>query len=63
VTTNADQLMDIEQIKQLKARYFRLLDTKQWEAWGQVFTADCEVRFGELDSDRWIVGRERIVKS
>ncbi|GAB3930824.1 hypothetical protein GCM10029976_033490 [Kribbella albertanoniae] len=33
-------LNDIESIKQLKARYCRLLDTKQWAAWRQVFTDD-----------------------
>jgi hypothetical protein len=32
---------DIEAIKQLKARYFRLIDTKQWEQLRQVFTDDC----------------------
>ena len=26
-----DELGELERIKQLKARYFRLLDTKQWE--------------------------------
>lgn len=30
----------IEAIKQLKARYFRLLDTKQWAAWRMIFTND-----------------------
>ncbi|MET7278252.1 nuclear transport factor 2 family protein [Kribbella sp. NPDC005582] len=34
------QLNDLEAIKQLKARYCRLLDTKQWGAWRQVFTDD-----------------------
>ena len=33
-------LNDIESIKQLKAQYCRLLDTKQWDAWRQVFTDD-----------------------
>jgi ketosteroid isomerase-like protein len=33
-------LEEIEAIKQLKARYFRLLDTKQWDGWGDVFTED-----------------------
>ncbi|MFI5729823.1 nuclear transport factor 2 family protein [Kribbella sp. NPDC051587] len=33
-------LNDLEAIKQLKARYCRLLDTKQWGAWRQVFTDD-----------------------
>jgi hypothetical protein len=35
------KLWDIEQIKQLKARYFRLMDTKDWEAWKDLFTDDC----------------------
>ena len=33
------RLLDIEAIKQLKARYFRLMDQKRWDEWGQVFTA------------------------
>ena len=39
---NADTLAAIEEIKQLKARYFRLMDTKQWDEWAGVFTADLE---------------------
>ena len=35
-----DAQADIEAIKQLKARYFRLLDTKQWDAWAGLFSAD-----------------------
>lgn len=31
---------DIEAIKQLKARYCRLLDTKDWAAWRELFTDD-----------------------
>jgi uncharacterized protein (TIGR02246 family) len=31
---------DLEAIKQLKARYFRTLDTKDWESYRQVFTDD-----------------------
>ena len=37
---NASDLVEIEAIKQLKARYFRLLDTKRWDAWREVFTED-----------------------
>ena len=33
-------LDDIEAIKQLKARYFRTMDTKDWAAMRDVFTAD-----------------------
>jgi len=39
-------LVEIESIKQLKARYFRLLDTKDWDAWEQVFTDDARLRWG-----------------
>lgn len=34
---------EIEAIRQLKARYFRLLDTKQWHALQDLFTADLAI--------------------
>jgi 3-phenylpropionate/cinnamic acid dioxygenase small subunit len=34
-------LEDVEQIKELKARYFRFFDTKQWDRWRGLFTDDC----------------------
>jgi len=34
------ELAEIEQLKQLKARYCRLLDTKQWDSWRQLFADD-----------------------
>lgn len=34
------QLADIEEIKQLKAKYFRCIDTKQWDEWATVFSQD-----------------------
>jgi len=37
---DAATLAEIEAIKQLKARYFRLLDTKQWDAWREIFSDD-----------------------
>ncbi|MGE2720387.1 nuclear transport factor 2 family protein [Mycolicibacterium celeriflavum] len=37
--TEAD-LVEIEAIKQLKARYCRLLDTKDWAAWRSLFADD-----------------------
>lgn len=37
--TEAD-LVEIEAIKQLKARYCRLLDTKDWAAWRTLFADD-----------------------
>jgi hypothetical protein len=38
-----DRLEAIEEIRDLKARYFRLMDTRQWEALRDVFTADMQV--------------------
>lgn len=35
-----DHRGDVEQIEILKARYFRFLDTKDWDAWRDVFTPD-----------------------
>ena len=31
---------DVYEIQKLKARYFRLMDTKQWERFGELFTED-----------------------
>ncbi|HEX4015117.1 MAG TPA: nuclear transport factor 2 family protein [Frankiaceae bacterium] len=38
-----DTAADVEAIKQLKARYFRLMDTKDWDAMAQVFAPDVEI--------------------
>lgn len=37
-------LADIEDIRQLKARYFRYLDTKNWGEWRKQFTDDLDIR-------------------
>lgn len=34
---------DVEEIKKLKARYFRSLDSKDWELYASVFAEDCVV--------------------
>ena len=39
--TAIDRLLDIEAIEQLKARYFRYIDTKDWAAFRELFTDDC----------------------
>jgi SnoaL-like domain len=36
-------LLDIEAIKQLKADYFYLMDTKRWDEWRDLFTEDFRV--------------------
>ena len=35
-----DQHNDLEAIRQLKARYFRLMDTRQWDLLSECFAAD-----------------------
>jgi hypothetical protein len=37
---DATALLEIEAIKQLKARYCRLLDTKDWQGWRRLFADD-----------------------
>jgi uncharacterized protein (TIGR02246 family) len=55
------RLVDIEDIKRLKARYFRTLDRKEWDEFGQVFSTDAhlEVPEGAVDEH----GREAVVAS
>lgn len=36
-------LVDIEAIKRLKARYFRLMDQKRWDEWAMVFAEDAHL--------------------
>ena len=55
---NLEHLADIEAIKQLKARYFRLMDAKDWAEFGEVFTHDAVLRGG----DQEIAGRDAIVE-
>jgi SnoaL-like domain len=40
-------LQEIEQIKHLKARYFRFLDAKQWTDWRTCFTDDLHFFAGQ----------------
>lgn len=37
-----EQLIEIEEIKQLKARYFRLIDLGKWDEFAELLTEDCE---------------------
>jgi len=41
----AEDLIEIEQIRQLKARYFRAMDQKNWDEWESVFTEDAVFDF------------------
>lgn len=51
----------IEEVKQLKARYFRYLDTKQWERWATVFTHDAVLEHPANRAEP-VVGRDQIVE-
>lgn len=54
------RLIAIEAIKQLKARYFRLMDTKRWDDWAMVFAADAVMEVPEADMVTH--GRAKIVR-
>ena len=65
-TPSLEDLVSIEQIKQLKARYFRLLDTQQWTDWGEVFAEDGVMDVSDDTGSRetgLVRGRVRIVKA
>lgn len=53
------QLLDLEALKQLKARYFRCLDTKDWAGWTEVFTEDVVMELPEADTV--VDGRDAVV--
>jgi 3-phenylpropionate/cinnamic acid dioxygenase small subunit len=54
------QSLAIEEIKRLKARYCRMLDLKQWDEWGMLFTEGAQMWVGPGDDDV-IEGRAAIV--
>lgn len=48
----AERLLAIEEIKQLKARYFRCMDTKDWDGFAAVFAPDADMDVsGEVPHD------------
>jgi hypothetical protein len=55
------RLADIEDIKQLKARYFRCMDTKRWDDWGEVFATDCVMDVPE--AAMVTTGRDEVVRT
>lgn len=55
------RLADIEAIKQLKARYFRLMDQKNWDDWAMVFAQDAHLVVPEGGVDER--GRAAVVAS
>ena len=60
--TDIERLIAAEEIKQLKARYFRYMDTKQWSGWEEIFTADAVMDVSEEQvSESVIKGRDKII--
>jgi uncharacterized protein (TIGR02246 family) len=58
-TDPVERLVALEQIQQLKARYFRGIDTKDWVLWADVFTEDATLEVPEVGMS--IAGRDAIV--
>jgi len=59
---NISEYADRLAICELKAAYCRLLDTKDWDGWAQLFTQDCVMDV--TDSGGTLeIGRERFVAS
>jgi len=57
-----DALWAIEQIKQLKARYCRLLDERNWDEWAALFSPGIELVI-ESDPRQHLRGRDEVVRS
>jgi hypothetical protein len=57
----SDAARDIEAIKALKSRYFRLLDQKRWDEWAEVFTDDVQVDTSDDGVAEVISGRRAFV--
>ena len=57
-----EDLVDVEEIRQLKARYFRLMDQKRWDEWRDVFVDEVEISTPDDTGDPTpIVGRDAFV--
>ncbi len=59
-----EKLSAMEDLKQLKARYLRFVDTKKWSAFGMLFTPDVVVDFSaDNPGQEPIRGRADLVKN
>jgi hypothetical protein len=51
---DVERLLALEEIKQVKARYFRCMDTKDWAGFEAVFVADATADYSsEGDAKEW----------
>lgn len=58
-----DEINDWIAIQETKARYCRLLDTKQWDAWTELFTEDMVLDTSEAGGPEPIHGRDAALAS
>ena len=65
---NNEELDDLEAIRQVKSRYFRLMDTQQFDRWHECFTTDVTALYegapraqDTLPTDIEIQGRDELV--
>jgi hypothetical protein len=56
-----EPLNDRDAICEVKARYCRLLDTKQWDAWADLFTGDFVLDTSDSGGPSAITGRDAAV--
>jgi hypothetical protein len=59
--TDVERLIAIEEIKKLKARYFRCMDVKDWAGMRHVYAPDAEADFRIESPDGLVKGADRIV--
>ena len=56
------ELLDREAIKELKARYWRAFDTKDWPLFRSVFTDDCRFELVDLNMEP-VVGADTFINN
>jgi SnoaL-like domain len=61
--TEIEKLIAVEDIKRLKARYFRCVDTKDWDGWRNVFAHDVHIDISEDVPDGVFTGADALIES
>ena len=59
--TDLERLLAVEEIKKLKARYFRCMDTKDWAGMVEVYAPDATADFRAESPDGFVRGAADIV--